>query len=130
MVTNVYERHKKCQSAHAWRDVMKWCLALGAGLLAGTMIGAAAVTGLHAQAKPSVFVITEIDISDPEGYGNEFVPKAQAIKAAGAKFLAIGGVGAGARPITSLEGTPPKRVTIQQWDSLRLGTMAKTIKRR
>ena len=29
----------------------------------------------HAQAKPPIFVITEIDISDPEGYGNEFVPK-------------------------------------------------------
>ena len=97
---------------------MKRYLALGAGLLAGTVIGAAAVTGLHAQAKPPVFVITEIDISDPEGYGNEFVPKAQAVKAAGAKFLAIGGVGSGAKPITSLDGTPPKRVTIQQWDSL------------
>ena len=97
---------------------MKRYLALGVGLLAGTVIGGAAVTGLHAQGKPSVFVITEIDISDPEGYGNEFVPKAQAIKAAGAKFLAIGGVGSGAKPITSLDGTPPKRVTIQQWDSL------------
>ena len=96
---------------------MKRYLTLGAGLLAGTVIGVAAVAGLHAQAKPSVFVITEIDISDPEGYGNEFVPKAQAIKAAGARFLAIGGEGAGAKPITSLEGTPPKRVTIQQWDS-------------
>jgi uncharacterized protein (DUF1330 family) len=97
---------------------MKWYLALGVGLPAGTVIGAATVTGLHAQGKPSVFVITEIDISDPEGYGNEFVPKAQAIKAAGYKFLAIGGVGSGGKPITSLEGTPPKRVTIQQWDSL------------
>src|SRR6516165_3501593 len=97
---------------------MKPYVALGVGLLAGTVIGAAAVTGLHAQGKPLVFVITEIDISDPEGYGNEFVPKAQAIKAAGYKFLAIGGVGAGAKRITSLGGTPPKRVTIQQWDSL------------
>jgi len=95
---------------------MKQYFGLGVGLLAGTLIGAAAVTGLNAQAKPSVFVITEIDISDPEGYGNEFVPKAQAIKAAGVKFLAIGG--AGAKPITSLEGMPPKRVTIQQWDGL------------
>jgi len=96
---------------------MKGCWTLGAGLLGGTMIGAAAVTGLYAQAKPPIFVITEIDISDPEGYGKEFVPKAQAIKAVGAKLLAIGGVGSGAKPITSLEGTPPKRVTIQQWDS-------------
>ena len=97
---------------------MKGCWTLGAGLLGGTMIGAAAVTGLYAQAKPPIFVITEIDISVPEGYGKEFVPKAQAIKAVGAKLLAIGGVGSGAKPITSLEGTPPKRVTIQQWDSL------------
>ena len=97
---------------------MKQGFGLGVGLLASTLLGAAVVTGLHAQAKPPVFVITEIDISDPEGYGNEFVPKAQAVKAAGAKFLAIGGVGSGAKPITSLDGTPPKRVTIQQWDSL------------
>src|SRR6516162_5988537 len=96
---------------------MKQYFGLGVGLLAGTLIGVAAVTGIHAQANPPVFVITEIDISDPEGYGNEFVPKAQAVKAVGAKFLAIGGVGSGAKPITSLEGTPPKRVTIQQWDS-------------
>ena len=97
---------------------MKRYFALGVGLLAGTVIGAAAVSGLHAQGKPFVFVITEIDISDPEGYGNEFVPKARAIKAVGAKFLAVGGIGSGAKPITSLEGTPPKRVTVQQWDSL------------
>jgi hypothetical protein len=58
-----------------WRDFMRRHLAFGAGLLVGTVIGAAAVTGLYAQAKPAVFLITEIDISDPEGYGNEFVPK-------------------------------------------------------
>ena len=97
---------------------MRRYLAFGAGLLVGIVIGTTAVTRLYAQAKLSVFVVTEIDISDPEGYGNEFVPKAQAIKVVGAKFLAIGGAGSGAKPITSLEGTPPKRVTVQQWDSL------------
>ena len=57
------------------------------GVLAGAVIGAAAVTGLHAQAKPPVFLITEIDITNPEAYGKEFAPKAQAtIKAAGGKF--------------------------------------------
>ena len=46
--------------------------------------------------------------------------KAQAIiKAAGGRFIAIGGVaGLGAKPVTGLQGTPPKRVTIQAWDSL------------
>ena len=36
---------------------MKQYFGLGVGLLVGTVIGAAAVTGLHAQGKPSVFPI-------------------------------------------------------------------------
>jgi uncharacterized protein (DUF1330 family) len=99
---------------------MKQYLVLGVGLLAGTMIGAAAVTGLHAQAKAPVFLITEIDVTNPEAYGKEFAPKAQAtIKAAGAKFVLIGGTGgASAKPIEAFDGTPPKRITVQQWNSL------------
>ena len=54
---------------------MKQYFVLGVGLLAGTMIGAAAVTGLHAQAKAPVFLITEIDVSNPEAYGKEFCPE-------------------------------------------------------
>ena len=83
-------------------------------------MGAAAVSALHAQAKPPIYLITEIDVSNPEAYGTEFAPKAQAtIKAAGGRQVAIGGAaGAGAKAITPLEGTPPKRVVIQQWDSL------------
>ena len=99
---------------------MKQYLGVGLGMLAGTLIGAAAVTGLHAQGKPSVYLITEIDVTNPEAYGKEFAPKAQAsIKAAGGRFVAIGGAaGAGAKPITAIEGTPPKRIAIQAWDSL------------
>jgi len=92
----------------------------GTGIIVGTVIGAAAVSGLHAQTKPPLFLITEIDVMNPEAYGKEFAPKAQAtIKAAGARFLLIGGTaGAGAKPITAISGTPPKRVTVQVWDSL------------
>src|SRR5690349_4340183 len=98
---------------------MKQHLGLTVGLLAGTVIGAA-VTGLHAQTKPPIFLITEIDVTNPQAYGTEFAPKAQAtIKAAGAKFVLIGGTaGASAKPIEAFDGTPPKRVTVQQWDSL------------
>jgi len=101
-------------------EVMKQYLGLGLGLIAGTMIGAAAISGLHAQAKPPVYLITEIDVTNPEAYGKEFAPLAQAtIKAAGAKFLIIGGTaGAGAKPVNAIAGTAPKRVTIQVWDSL------------
>ena len=99
---------------------MKQYIGLGLAMLAGTAIGAAAVTGLHAQAKPPVYLITEIDVTNPEAYGTEFAPKAQAtIKAAGGRFVVIGGTaGVGAKPITAMAGTPPKRLTIQAWDSM------------
>jgi uncharacterized protein (DUF1330 family) len=98
---------------------MKQYLGLTLGLVAGTAIGAAAVTGLHAQAKPPVYLITEIDVTNPEAYAKEFAPKAQAtIREAGGRFVAIGGTaGVGAKPITAMAGTPPKRITIQVWDS-------------
>ena len=69
--------------------------------------------------QPQVYLITEIDVTNPDAYAKEFAPKAQAtIKAAGGRFLAIGGVaGVGAKPVTALQGTPPKRVTIQAGDS-------------
>jgi uncharacterized protein (DUF1330 family) len=100
--------------------LMKQYFGLGVGLLAGTVIGAAAVTGLHAQAKPPVYLVNEIDVTDADAFAKEFAPKAQAtIKAAGAKLIAIGGTaGVGAKSITPIEGTPPKRVTIHQWESL------------
>src|SRR5207248_5266665 len=99
---------------------LKQYFGLGIGLLAGTFIGAAAVSGLHAQGKAPVYLVTEIDVSNPDAYGKEFAPKAQAtIKAAGAKFVFIGGAGgAGSKPITAIEGTPPKRAVVQQWESL------------
>jgi uncharacterized protein (DUF1330 family) len=99
---------------------MKQYLGLGLGMIVGSVIGAAAVSGLHAQGKAPVYLVTEIDVTNPEAYGKEFAPKAQAtIKAAGAKFLLIGGAGgASAKPINAIEGTPPKRVAIQVWESL------------
>ena len=44
--------------------------------------------------------------------------KPAAQRAAGGKFVVIGGTaGVGAKPITNFDGTPPKRVTVQIWDS-------------
>ena len=99
---------------------MKQYVGIGLGLIMGIVIGVAGVSELHAQAKPPVYLISEIDVTNPEAYGKEFAPKAQAtIKAAGARFILIGGAaGVGAKPVTAIEGTPPKRITIQAWDSL------------
>ena len=83
-------------------------------MLAGFGLGAVAVEGLHAQAKPPVYQVVEINASDLETYVKDYVPKARAaITAAGGKFLAAGG------KTTTIEGAPPtNRVVIQQWESV------------
>ena len=74
---------------------------------------------MHAQTKPPVYFVAEIDVSNPEAYGKEYAPKAQAsIKSHGGKFLAIGGAAATAKPITAFDGQPPKRSVVIVWDSM------------
>ena len=93
---------------------MKTRFIIALAMLAGFGLGTLAVQGLHAQAKPPVYQVTEIDAPNLESYLKDYAPKAQAaIKAAGGKYLAAGG------KTTAIEGEPPKsRVTIQQWDSV------------
>jgi uncharacterized protein (DUF1330 family) len=83
-------------------------------LVSGFGLGGVAVQGLHAQAKPPVYYISEIEVTNADGYTKEFAPKAQAsIKASGGKFLAAGG------KVTTIEGAPPSsRVVLQVWDSV------------
>jgi uncharacterized protein (DUF1330 family) len=98
---------------------MKQRIGLGVAMLAGIGVGAAAVQSLHAQAKPPVYFIAEIDVTNPEGYAKEYAPKAQAIiKAADGRFLAIGGSGGAAAKVTAIGGEPPKRIVLQVWDSM------------
>jgi uncharacterized protein (DUF1330 family) len=82
-------------------------------MLAGFGLGAVAVQGLHAQAKPPIYYVAEIDVTNIDAYTKEYAPLAQAsIKAAGGRLLAAG------QNVTSIEGAPPtKRVAIQVWDS-------------
>ena len=71
---------------------MKTQYTVALAMFAGFGLGAVAVQGLHAQAKPPVYYVAEIDVTNPDAYGKEYAPKAQAIiKAAGGRFLAIGG---------------------------------------
>jgi uncharacterized protein (DUF1330 family) len=93
---------------------MKTRYAVALSVLAGAALGAAAVQGLHAQAKPPVYYIAEIDVTNLDGWTKEYAPKAQAlIKESGGRVLAAG------QNVTSLEGDPPKtRVAVQVWDSM------------
>jgi len=83
-------------------------------MLAGAAFGGAAIQGLHAQAKPPIYYIGEIEPTNLDAYTKEYAPKAQAvIKAAGGRFLAAG------QKVTAIEGEPPKpRVAIIVWDSM------------
>src|SRR6516164_9842401 len=99
---------------------MKTQLALSLAVAAGFGLGAITVHGLHAQAKPPIYYVAEIDVTNPDAYANEYAPKAQAlIKSHGGRQLAIGGTGgAGAKAVTALDGAPPKRAVVQIWDSM------------
>jgi uncharacterized protein (DUF1330 family) len=83
-------------------------------VIAGLGLGAVTVQGLHAQAKPPIYYIAEIDVTNVDAYTKEYAPKAQAlIKAAGGRILAAG------QKVTAIEGAPPKpRVAVQAWDSM------------
>ncbi|WP_426434331.1 DUF1330 domain-containing protein [Bradyrhizobium genosp. P] len=96
------------------KTVMKTYYSMTLAMLAGFGLGAVAVQGLHAQAKPPVYQVVEIEPTNLESYVKDYAPKAQAaIKAAGGKFLAAGG------KTTTIEGEPPKsRIVIQRWDSV------------
>ena len=80
---------------------MKRSMTIGLAMLAGAALGAAAVQGLHAQAKPPIYLVTEIDVSDIDTYVKDYAPKAQAlIRSSGGRLVAAG------QNVTTLEGEP------------------------
>jgi uncharacterized protein (DUF1330 family) len=93
---------------------MKTQSMVGLALLAGFGIGAVAVQALHAQGKPPAYVISEIDMTNPDAYAKEFVPLAQkALRDSGQKVLASGGKTA------TLYGEPPRsRIVLSVFENL------------
>ena len=90
---------------------MKTVHVIALSMLAGAALGATGVQGLHAQAKPPVYVITDIsEITDPAGQeanrGRSTAGVQAAIKKVGGRYLAR------TEKITALDGTPPKRIII------------------
>jgi uncharacterized protein (DUF1330 family) len=83
-------------------------------IVAGAALGAAAVQGLHAQAKPKAYLVTEIEVLDAaatDAYGTLIRPTQTA---AGGRVLRTAG-----GKVVAFEGAaPPKRVAITEWDSL------------
>src|SRR6202171_745832 len=82
-------------------------------VMAGIVVGGAAVHPPHAQAKPKAYIVTEFEVVDAAAqvaYG----PVVQAAQKAGGgrPFRTAGG------KIVAFQGEPPKRVAITEWDSL------------
>lgn len=92
---------------------MKTHYTVALGMLAGFALGAAAVQTLQAQAKPPVYLVAENNVTNADGYKNEFLSLAQpSIKAHGGRYLAAGDA-------TRLSGEAPKsRVVVIVWDSM------------
>lgn len=87
-------------------------LKIALAMLAGAGLGAMAIQGLHAQAKPPAYVITEVDIIDEAAF-KEFSPKvAKTVESSGGKYLTRGG------RIIALEGQPPKRFVLSTFPSV------------
>ena len=93
---------------------MKIYYSLPLAMLAGVGIGAVAVQTLHAQARPPVYVVSEIDVTNVDAYTKEYVPVVRPVIAkSGGKLLAA------SQKVTSLEGAPQNsRVTINVFDTL------------
>ena len=92
---------------------MKTKYAIALATLAGVAVGAAAIETLHAQAKPPVYMIAINELTNPDGYRKEYLPKARAaIKQYGGVYIAAG-------PGTIIDGSFPKgRVVILRWESM------------
>ena len=92
-------------------------IALGLTLLAGVTIGATAIQGLHAQAKPPAYVVIPIlKMNDAAGFKAGVVDRANAtaaeMTAAGGQYVIR------SEKFISLDGTPPVRLVISKFDSV------------
>jgi uncharacterized protein (DUF1330 family) len=88
---------------------------IAAVVIGSFVLGVGAANVLHAQVKPSGFVLAEIDVKDQDGYTKDFLPKAQAlIKETGDKYLA-GGFN---KTIALTGAAPPNRVVLLQFPDI------------
>jgi uncharacterized protein (DUF1330 family) len=82
-------------------------------VLAGAAVGGAAMQGLQAQVKPKAYVITETEVLDAAAQAAYTPLVRAALQTAGSRPLSRPG-----GRIVATEGTAPKRVGINEWDSL------------
>ena len=94
---------------------MKSNYKIAAAAIGSFVLGLGAASVLHAQAKLPGYALAEIDVKDQDGFGKDFLPKAQAnIKEFGGKYLA-----GGYNKAIGLSGAPPhNRVVLLQFPDM------------
>jgi uncharacterized protein (DUF1330 family) len=93
---------------------MKTSLKVTVALVAGLGVGGAVIEGLHAQAKPTTYVVVAIrKINDADGFKSGVVDKSseERLKAAGAHYVIR------TQKITALDWPPPQRLILIAFDS-------------
>jgi uncharacterized protein (DUF1330 family) len=92
---------------------------IGLAMLTCTALGAYGSEALHGEARPPAYLIGQIDVTDPDGYAKEYLPKArEIIKAHGGKLVAAGGSAATGSQVVAVDGNAPKRVVIYMYPNM------------
>jgi hypothetical protein len=85
------QRNKTVGDRRTKEDPMKAIYKWSLTVLAGAALGAVAVQGLRAQTKPPVYVVAEIDVTDPATYQTYVDRNGALVQSFGGRFLAPGG---------------------------------------
>src|SRR5262245_62104947 len=91
------------------------------GLIALTCVAAGALgsEALHGQPRPPAYLIGQIDVSDPEGFAKEYLPKArEIIKSHGGQLVAAAGAAGSGSQVVAIDGAAPRRVVIYKYPSI------------
>jgi uncharacterized protein (DUF1330 family) len=88
---------------------MKTHFTVALAMSAGFALGAVTVQVLHAQSTPPAYTVAEVEVTDPETY-KQYI--AVGVPPTDGHFIARGG------NMYVVNGAPPKRIAIIQWQSL------------
>ena len=91
---------------------MKVYYSVALAVAASFALGALTVHGLHAQAKPKAYLVTESEVLDAAALASYTAAISAVQKAAGGRSFGTRG------KIVATVGDAPKRVGISEWDSL------------
>ena len=88
-------------------------------MLTCVALGALGSETLRGQTRPPAYLIGQIDVSDPDGYAKDYLPKArEIIKAHGGRLAAAAGAAATGSQVVAVDGEAPKRVVIYMYPSM------------